>query len=113
LHDLRKRAKRLRYLYEILPAIEETPSATVLEHELKRLQTDMGKYCDRYAQLAFITDSLREPSKGATHALLRRARQCLRASLQDHHAEVALRSALARFFDSYAAPSVARGLHLT
>jgi CHAD domain-containing protein len=54
LHDLRKRAKELRYLLECFQTLYPDPARTATVRELKALQDNLGRYQDGQVQAATL-----------------------------------------------------------
>lgn len=60
LHDLRKQAKKLRYLAEAAAELSDLEGMTRLVRPLKRLQDAAGEICDRYAHAYLVQRWLKD-----------------------------------------------------
>lgn len=97
-HELRKQCKRLRYLVEPCASLYPAAQLAAVQSALKRLQTLLGKRCDRHAQLTLFSGHLWRRAKGrpALRAVLKAARKALRERRADDDVET-LVGALAEF----------------
>ncbi len=74
LHELRKEAKKLRYLLEASQSLYPRDEMKVIMRELRTLQSEAGRVCDRHARLvnlrAWLEGELDEDTRGALSAAL-------------------------------------------